>query len=63
VAQTAIWARELTPSLAVMTGDARVRADTLGTIARSHLRLTGDRSPDRHEVAAVLAKLAVGDGT
>jgi pimeloyl-ACP methyl ester carboxylesterase len=31
-------------SLAVMTGDARVRADTWGTIARSYLRLTGDRS-------------------
>jgi hypothetical protein len=42
-----------------MTGDARVRADTWGTIARSYRRLTGDRSRDRHEVAAVLAKLAV----
>jgi hypothetical protein len=31
-------------SLAVMTGDARVRADTWGTIARSYRRLTGDRS-------------------
>ncbi|MEU3272621.1 alpha/beta hydrolase [Saccharomonospora sp. NPDC006951] len=31
-------------SLAVMTGDARVDAETWGTIARSYIRLTGDRS-------------------
>lgn len=31
-------------SIAVMTGDARVKADTWGTIARSYIRLTDDRS-------------------
>ncbi|WP_205302736.1 alpha/beta fold hydrolase [Nonomuraea montanisoli] len=31
-------------SIAVMTADARVRADTWGTIARSYIRLTGDRT-------------------
>ncbi|ASR38464.1 esterase [Prauserella marina] len=31
-------------SLAVMTGDARVDAETWGTIARSYIRLTEDRS-------------------
>ncbi|QIS16432.1 alpha/beta fold hydrolase [Nocardia arthritidis] len=31
-------------SLAVMTADARVQADTWGTIARTYIRLTGDRS-------------------
>ncbi|WNV85118.1 alpha/beta hydrolase [Umezawaea sp. Da 62-37] len=31
-------------SLSVMMGDARVQADTWGTIARSYIRLTGDRS-------------------
>ncbi|WP_211253165.1 alpha/beta fold hydrolase [Glycomyces tenuis] len=31
-------------SLAVMTGDARVEADTWGTIPRSYIRLTEDRS-------------------
>ncbi|MFI0914689.1 alpha/beta fold hydrolase [Streptomyces abikoensis] len=31
-------------SLAVMTADARVQADTWGTIARSYIRLTGDRA-------------------
>lgn len=31
-------------SIAVMTGDARVEADTWGTIARSYIRLTEDRS-------------------
>lgn len=31
-------------SLAVMMGDARVQADTWGTIARSYVRLTADRS-------------------
>jgi len=31
-------------SIAVMMGDARVQADTWGTIARSYIRLTGDRS-------------------
>ena len=30
-------------SLAVMSGDARVEADTWGTIARSYIRLTDDR--------------------
>ena len=31
-------------SLSVMMGDARVQADTWGTIARSYIRLTDDRS-------------------
>ncbi|APU13603.1 MULTISPECIES: alpha/beta fold hydrolase [Actinoalloteichus] len=31
-------------SLAVMTADATVKAETWGTVARSYLRLTGDRS-------------------
>lgn len=31
-------------SLAVMTGDARVEADTWGTIPRGYIRLTGDRT-------------------
>ncbi|MEU4695693.1 hypothetical protein [Nonomuraea dietziae] len=31
-------------SIAVMTTDARVDADTWGTIARTYIRLTGDRS-------------------
>ncbi|GAA4522066.1 alpha/beta fold hydrolase [Nonomuraea ferruginea] len=31
-------------SIAVMTADARVQAGTWGTIARSYIRLTGDRS-------------------
>ncbi|MBN6055044.1 alpha/beta hydrolase [Nonomuraea sp. RK-328] len=31
-------------SIAVMTADARVRAETWGTIARSYIRLTGDRT-------------------
>jgi pimeloyl-ACP methyl ester carboxylesterase len=31
-------------SISVMTSDARVHADTWGTIARTYIRLTGDRS-------------------
>ena len=31
-------------SIAVMMSDARVQADTWGTIARTYIRLTGDRS-------------------
>ncbi|GGV37063.1 hypothetical protein GCM10010182_71570 [Actinomadura cremea] len=31
-------------SMGVMTSDARVRADTWGTIPRTYVRLTGDRS-------------------